>query len=101
MLNYMNIFWHLIKLFKLELNFTDTPLEFMAPVLVYIKILEVVKAEGVTCVCLWWQCSVSCGEGIQQRQVVCKTSDNTVGECEGEKPETVLICKLSPCPGET
>ncbi|XP_024141209.1 A disintegrin and metalloproteinase with thrombospondin motifs 14 isoform X2 [Oryzias melastigma] len=47
----------------------------------------------------WSQCSVSCGEGIQQRQVVCKTSDNTVGECEGEKPETVLICKLSPCPG--
>uniref|UniRef100_A0A3P9HCU6 ADAM metallopeptidase with thrombospondin type 1 motif, 14 n=1 Tax=Oryzias latipes TaxID=8090 RepID=A0A3P9HCU6_ORYLA len=47
----------------------------------------------------WSQCSVSCGEGIQQRQVVCKTSDNTVGDCEGEKPETVLICKLSPCPG--
>uniref|UniRef100_A0A3B5APG0 A disintegrin and metalloproteinase with thrombospondin motifs 14-like n=1 Tax=Stegastes partitus TaxID=144197 RepID=A0A3B5APG0_9TELE len=47
----------------------------------------------------WSQCSVSCGEGIQQRQVVCKASDNTIGECEGEKPETVLICKLSPCPG--
>uniref|UniRef100_A0A4W6EYZ0 ADAM metallopeptidase with thrombospondin type 1 motif 14 n=1 Tax=Lates calcarifer TaxID=8187 RepID=A0A4W6EYZ0_LATCA len=48
----------------------------------------------------WSQCSVTCGEGIQQRQVVCKASDNTIGECEGEKPETVLICKLSPCPGE-
>uniref|UniRef100_A0A8C5HYM7 ADAM metallopeptidase with thrombospondin type 1 motif, 14 n=1 Tax=Gouania willdenowi TaxID=441366 RepID=A0A8C5HYM7_GOUWI len=48
----------------------------------------------------WSQCSVSCGEGIQQRQVVCKASDNTVGECEGEKPETVLICKLSSCPGQ-
>lgn len=47
-----------------------------------------------------WQCSVTCDEGIQQRQVVCKASDNTIGECEGEKPETVLICKLSPCPGE-
>ncbi|XP_022046690.1 A disintegrin and metalloproteinase with thrombospondin motifs 14 isoform X4 [Acanthochromis polyacanthus] len=46
----------------------------------------------------WSQCSVTCGEGIQQRQVVCKASDNTIGECEGEKPETVLICKLSPCP---
>uniref|UniRef100_A0A3B4GZ49 ADAM metallopeptidase with thrombospondin type 1 motif 14 n=1 Tax=Pundamilia nyererei TaxID=303518 RepID=A0A3B4GZ49_9CICH len=42
----------------------------------------------------WSQCSVTCGEGIQQRQVVCKTSDNTIGECEGEKPETILICKL-------
>ncbi|KAA8581464.1 hypothetical protein FQN60_003045 [Etheostoma spectabile] len=45
-------------------------------------------------------CSVTCGEGIQQRQVVCKASDNTIGECEGEKPETVLICKLSSCPGK-
>uniref|UniRef100_A0AAX7V3Y6 ADAM metallopeptidase with thrombospondin type 1 motif, 14 n=1 Tax=Astatotilapia calliptera TaxID=8154 RepID=A0AAX7V3Y6_ASTCA len=48
----------------------------------------------------WSQCSVTCGEGIQQRQVVCKTSDNTIGECEGEKPETILICKLGPCSGE-
>nr|XP_020461003.1 A disintegrin and metalloproteinase with thrombospondin motifs 14-like isoform X2 [Monopterus albus] len=48
----------------------------------------------------WSQCSVTCGDGIQQRQVVCKDSDNIIGECEGEKPETVLICKLSPCPGQ-
>ncbi|XP_069373233.1 A disintegrin and metalloproteinase with thrombospondin motifs 14 isoform X2 [Paralichthys olivaceus] len=48
----------------------------------------------------WSQCSVTCGEGIQQRQVVCKASDNTIGECEGEKPETVLICKLNYCPGQ-
>ncbi|KAK9530281.1 hypothetical protein VZT92_011793 [Zoarces viviparus] len=48
----------------------------------------------------WSQCSVTCGEGIQQRQVVCKASDNTIGECEGEKPETVLICKLISCPGQ-
>ncbi|XP_049915606.1 A disintegrin and metalloproteinase with thrombospondin motifs 14 isoform X3 [Epinephelus moara] len=48
----------------------------------------------------WSQCSVTCGEGIQQRQVVCKASDNTLGECEGEKPETVLICRLSSCPGQ-
>uniref|UniRef100_A0A8C7J0Q3 ADAM metallopeptidase with thrombospondin type 1 motif 14 n=1 Tax=Oncorhynchus kisutch TaxID=8019 RepID=A0A8C7J0Q3_ONCKI len=47
----------------------------------------------------WSQCSVSCGEGIRQRQVVCRATDNTIGQCEGDKPETVLICKLSPCPG--
>uniref|UniRef100_A0A3Q3MME4 ADAM metallopeptidase with thrombospondin type 1 motif, 14 n=1 Tax=Mastacembelus armatus TaxID=205130 RepID=A0A3Q3MME4_9TELE len=46
----------------------------------------------------WSQCSVTCGEGIQQRQVVCKASDNSVGECEDGKPETVLICKLNSCP---
>uniref|UniRef100_A0A674NTX2 ADAM metallopeptidase with thrombospondin type 1 motif 14 n=1 Tax=Takifugu rubripes TaxID=31033 RepID=A0A674NTX2_TAKRU len=46
------------------------------------------------------RCSVTCGEGIQQRQVVCKASDNTAAECEGEKPETVIICKLISCPGE-
>ncbi|XP_029703461.1 A disintegrin and metalloproteinase with thrombospondin motifs 14 isoform X2 [Takifugu rubripes] len=48
----------------------------------------------------WSQCSVTCGEGIQQRQVVCKASDNTAAECEGEKPETVIICKLISCPGQ-
>lgn len=49
---------------------------------------------------LFRQCSVTCGEGIQQRQVVCKASDNTAAECEGEKPETVIICELISCPGE-
>ncbi|MBN3283317.1 ATS3 metalloproteinase, partial [Polyodon spathula] len=49
----------------------------------------------------WSQCSVSCGEGIQQRQVVCRATDNSVGHCEDGKPETVLICKLEPCPGKS
>uniref|UniRef100_A0AAV2LGY8 PLAC domain-containing protein n=1 Tax=Knipowitschia caucasica TaxID=637954 RepID=A0AAV2LGY8_KNICA len=49
----------------------------------------------------WSQCSVSCGEGIQQRQVVCKGSDNTIGECSEDKPDTLLICKLKACPGES
>ncbi|XP_019730092.1 A disintegrin and metalloproteinase with thrombospondin motifs 14 isoform X3 [Hippocampus comes] len=49
----------------------------------------------------WSQCSVTCGEGIQQRQVVCKASDNTVGQCQGNKPEMVLLCKpADPCPGQ-
>ncbi|XP_061561564.1 A disintegrin and metalloproteinase with thrombospondin motifs 14 isoform X2 [Phycodurus eques] len=49
----------------------------------------------------WSQCSVTCGEGIQQRQVVCKASDNSAGQCEGDRPETLRICELAaPCPGQ-
>ncbi|XP_053244492.1 A disintegrin and metalloproteinase with thrombospondin motifs 14 isoform X1 [Podarcis raffonei] len=47
----------------------------------------------------WSQCSVSCGEGIQQRQVVCKSNDNNLGQCENEKPETIQVCKMAACPG--
>ncbi|KAG9485144.1 hypothetical protein GDO78_008312 [Eleutherodactylus coqui] len=49
----------------------------------------------------WSQCSSSCGEGIQQRQVVCKASDNVIGQCDGEKPETIQVCKMAPCPGKS
>ncbi|XP_053166897.1 A disintegrin and metalloproteinase with thrombospondin motifs 14 isoform X4 [Hemicordylus capensis] len=48
----------------------------------------------------WSQCSVSCGEGIQQRQVVCKSSDNNIGQCDSEKPETIQVCKMAACPGK-
>uniref|UniRef100_A0ABM5G109 A disintegrin and metalloproteinase with thrombospondin motifs 14 isoform X2 n=1 Tax=Pogona vitticeps TaxID=103695 RepID=A0ABM5G109_9SAUR len=48
----------------------------------------------------WSQCSASCGEGIQQRQVVCKSSDNSIGQCEGDKPETIQVCKMTACPGK-
>ncbi|XP_026569278.1 A disintegrin and metalloproteinase with thrombospondin motifs 14 [Pseudonaja textilis] len=47
----------------------------------------------------WSQCSVSCGEGIQQRQVVCKSKDNSVGQCDNEKPEAFQVCQLEECPG--
>ncbi|XP_068807068.1 A disintegrin and metalloproteinase with thrombospondin motifs 14 isoform X5 [Struthio camelus] len=47
----------------------------------------------------WSQCSASCGEGIQQRQVVCKGSDGG-GQCEGEKPEAVQVCRAAGCPGK-
>lgn len=49
------------------------------------------------CLC---QCSVSCGEGVQQRQVVCKSNDNSIGQCENEKPESIQVCKMAACPGE-
>ncbi|XP_030045205.1 A disintegrin and metalloproteinase with thrombospondin motifs 14-like, partial [Microcaecilia unicolor] len=46
----------------------------------------------------WSQCSSSCGEGIQQRKVSCKTSDNSIGQCDGEKPDSSQVCKMAPCP---
>ncbi|XP_053438721.1 A disintegrin and metalloproteinase with thrombospondin motifs 14 [Nycticebus coucang] len=47
----------------------------------------------------WSQCSTTCGEGIQQRQVVCRTSTNSLGQCEGERPNTIQICSLPTCAG--
>ncbi|CAM5159830.1 unnamed protein product [Natator depressus] len=46
----------------------------------------------------WSQCSVTCGNGTQERQVLCKTRDNASGYCKEDKPETMRICRLSLCP---
>ncbi|NWZ20773.1 ATS2 metalloproteinase, partial [Asarcornis scutulata] len=46
----------------------------------------------------WSQCSVSCGNGTQDRPVLCRTRDNAIGLCKEAKPETVRICRLPPCP---
>ncbi|XP_037351595.1 A disintegrin and metalloproteinase with thrombospondin motifs 14 isoform X2 [Talpa occidentalis] len=41
----------------------------------------------------WSQCSATCGEGIQQRQVVCRAT------CAGDKPDSVQVCSLPACEG--
>ncbi|XP_066416030.1 A disintegrin and metalloproteinase with thrombospondin motifs 2 [Molothrus aeneus] len=46
----------------------------------------------------WSQCSVSCGNGTQDRPVLCRTRDNVFGLCKDSKPESVRICRLPPCP---
>ncbi|KAL4631333.1 A disintegrin and metalloproteinase with thrombospondin motifs 2-like [Arapaima gigas] len=46
----------------------------------------------------WSQCSVTCGNGTQERQVLCHTRENTIGLCLDTKPETIRACRLSPCP---
>ncbi|XP_029368407.1 A disintegrin and metalloproteinase with thrombospondin motifs 2 isoform X4 [Echeneis naucrates] len=46
----------------------------------------------------WSQCSVTCGNGTQQRQVLCHTTDNNPGLCLDRKPDTIRVCRLNPCP---
>lgn len=41
------------------------------------------------------QCSVTCGEGTEVRQVICRAADH----CDGAKPESVRPCQLPPCNG--
>uniref|UniRef100_A0A8D0GSP3 ADAM metallopeptidase with thrombospondin type 1 motif 2 n=1 Tax=Sphenodon punctatus TaxID=8508 RepID=A0A8D0GSP3_SPHPU len=49
----------------------------------------------------WSQCSVTCSNGTQERQVLCRTRDNAIGFCKEDKPETVRICRLPLCPKNT
>ncbi|XP_051514837.1 A disintegrin and metalloproteinase with thrombospondin motifs 2-like isoform X1 [Myxocyprinus asiaticus] len=46
----------------------------------------------------WSQCSVSCGNGTQERQVLCHTHDNTIGLCLDSKPAAFRPCRMDPCP---
>ncbi|MEJ1272884.1 hypothetical protein NN561_003741 [Cricetulus griseus] len=46
----------------------------------------------------WSQCSVTCGNGTQERPVLCRTADDNFGVCREERPETARICRLAPCP---
>ncbi|KAL8206613.1 UNVERIFIED_CONTAM: A disintegrin and metalloproteinase with thrombospondin motifs 3 [Gekko kuhli] len=44
----------------------------------------------------WSPCSVTCGEGTESRQVLCRAGE----QCDGEKPEAVRVCRLAPCNDE-
>ncbi|XP_067313311.1 A disintegrin and metalloproteinase with thrombospondin motifs 2-like isoform X2 [Pseudorasbora parva] len=49
----------------------------------------------------WSQCSVTCGNGTQERQVLCHTRDNTIGLCLDSKPAALRPCRIDPCPRST
>ncbi|XP_010609174.1 A disintegrin and metalloproteinase with thrombospondin motifs 3 isoform X1 [Fukomys damarensis] len=44
----------------------------------------------------WNECSVTCGEGTEMRQVLCRAGDH----CDGEKPTSMRACQLPPCNDE-
>ncbi|XP_076878106.1 A disintegrin and metalloproteinase with thrombospondin motifs 2 isoform X2 [Brachyhypopomus gauderio] len=46
----------------------------------------------------WSQCSVTCGNGTQDRQVLCHTRDNTIGLCLDSKPAALRPCRMERCP---
>ncbi|XP_065603086.1 A disintegrin and metalloproteinase with thrombospondin motifs 14 [Cyrtonyx montezumae] len=47
----------------------------------------------------WSQCSASCGDGVQQRQVVCR-GEESGGRCQGDKPEAIRGCHVAVCLGK-
>uniref|UniRef100_A0A8C6Y452 ADAM metallopeptidase with thrombospondin type 1 motif 2 n=1 Tax=Naja naja TaxID=35670 RepID=A0A8C6Y452_NAJNA len=57
------------------------------------------------CPAQWWigpwsQCSVTCGNGTQERPVLCRTRENITGFCKEDRPETTRLCRLPSCPTE-
>ncbi|XP_068187014.1 A disintegrin and metalloproteinase with thrombospondin motifs 2-like [Antennarius striatus] len=48
----------------------------------------------------WTPCSVSCGNGTQERQVVCSSPEGLPRNCTGPKPVTVRKCRGTLCNGD-
>nr|CAB3219998.1 A disintegrin and metalloproteinase with thrombospondin motifs 3 [Phallusia mammillata] len=47
----------------------------------------------------WSECSTTCGEGIQRRQVICRGRSRLVSanECLGDRPSDVQHCQVTEC----
>uniref|UniRef100_A0A3B4H6X0 A disintegrin and metalloproteinase with thrombospondin motifs 2-like n=1 Tax=Pundamilia nyererei TaxID=303518 RepID=A0A3B4H6X0_9CICH len=45
----------------------------------------------------WTPCSVSCGNGTQERQVACSNPESSAGNCSEPRPITTRTCLAPPC----
>uniref|UniRef100_A0A4W6E7F8 ADAM metallopeptidase with thrombospondin type 1 motif, 2a n=1 Tax=Lates calcarifer TaxID=8187 RepID=A0A4W6E7F8_LATCA len=45
----------------------------------------------------WTPCSVSCGNGTQERQVACSSPEGSAGNCTKPQPITTRTCQAPPC----
>ncbi|XP_032364423.1 A disintegrin and metalloproteinase with thrombospondin motifs 2, partial [Etheostoma spectabile] len=48
----------------------------------------------------WTPCSVSCGNGTQERQVACLSPEGSAQNCSDPRPITTRACQPPPCSGE-
>lgn len=48
----------------------------------------------------WTRCSVSCGNGTQERQVVCSSPETSFHNCSEPRPITKRTCQAPPCNGD-
>uniref|UniRef100_UPI003AADB998 A disintegrin and metalloproteinase with thrombospondin motifs 2-like n=1 Tax=Centroberyx gerrardi TaxID=166262 RepID=UPI003AADB998 len=48
----------------------------------------------------WAPCSVTCGNGTQERQVACSNPDGSVELCSEPQPITTRPCQAPPCSGD-
>uniref|UniRef100_UPI0037E7F2D5 A disintegrin and metalloproteinase with thrombospondin motifs 2-like n=1 Tax=Semicossyphus pulcher TaxID=241346 RepID=UPI0037E7F2D5 len=48
----------------------------------------------------WTPCSVSCGNGTQERQVACSSPEGLARNCSEPQPITTRTCQAPPCSGD-
>lgn len=62
-------------------------------------VLECLLGSMKNLVLTFGQCSISCGNGTQERQVACLNSEGSPGNCSDHQPIRTRSCQTPPCSG--